>query len=66
MPTIPIVVVLTGAAVAAIPQLRNRVVPVTKAVAQAGAGVAGAALNGAGAVASAVWHGQSHPDAPRS
>jgi hypothetical protein len=62
MPAIPIFAVLAGAAIAGIPPLRQRVLPVAKAVGQAGVGVAAAVLTGAGGVASAGWHGHPHHD----
>jgi hypothetical protein len=64
MTIVPIVVVMTGAAIAGIRPLRERVLPVTKAFGQAGVGVATALLTAGGGVASAAWHGQPHHDAP--
>jgi hypothetical protein len=62
MPIIPVVAFIAGSALAG--PLGRRVLPVTKAVGQAGLGVAAAVLTGAGGVAFAVWHGQPHQDAP--
>ena len=62
MPIIPIVAFIAGGIVAG--PLGRRVLPVTKAVGQAGVSVAAAALTGAGGVALAIWHGQPHQDPP--
>ena len=64
MPSIPFVAFLAGAVLASIPPLRQRVLPVTKAVGQAGVSIAAAALTGAEGVAFAIWHGQPHQDPP--
>ena len=62
MPIVPVVTFIAGAVFAG--PLSRRVLPVTKAVGQAGLGVAAAVLTGAGGVAFAMWHGQPHQDAP--
>jgi len=62
MPILPIVAFTAGAVLAG--PLGRRVLPVTKAIGQAGVSVAAAVLTGAGAVAFAVWHGQPHEDPP--
>ena len=60
MPIIPIVAFITGGILAG--PLSRRMLPVTKAVGQAGVNVAAAALTGAEGVAFAIWHGQPHQD----
>ena len=62
MPIIPILAFVAGGVLAG--PLGRRVLPVTKAVGQAGVSVAAAALTGAAAVAFAIWHGQPHQDPP--
>jgi hypothetical protein len=62
MPIVPVVAFIAGAVVAG--PLGQRVLPVTKAVGQAGVSVAAAMLTGAGGVAFAIWHGQPQHDAP--
>jgi hypothetical protein len=62
MPIIPVVAFIAGTVFAG--PLGRRVLPVTKAVGQAGLSVATAAVAGAGGVAFAIWHGQPHQDAP--
>jgi hypothetical protein len=62
MPIIPIVAFIAGGVIAG--PLGRRALPVTKAVGQAGLGVATAALAGAEGVAFAIWHGQPQQDAP--
>jgi hypothetical protein len=62
MPIIPVFTFIAGAVLAG--PLGRRVLPVTKAVGQAGVSVATAVLTGAGGVAFAFWHGQPHQDAP--
>ena len=62
MPIIPIVAFIAGGIVAG--PLGRRVLPVTKAVGQAGVSVAAAALTGTQGVAFAIWHGQPHQDPP--
>lgn len=62
MPIIPVVTFIAGAVLAG--PLGRRVLPVTKAVGQAGVSVAAAVLAGAGGVGFAIWHGQPHQDKP--
>lgn len=53
----PIPVIITAGVVAAVPPLRRRVAPVTKAVVQGSIGVVGAALGAAVGVADAAING---------
>jgi len=62
MPIIPIVAFVAGGVLAG--PLGRRVLPVTKAVGQAGVSIAAAALTGTQGVAFAIWHGQPHQDPP--
>jgi len=62
MPIIPIVAFVAGGILAG--PLGRRVLPVTKAVGQAGVSITAAVLTGAGGVALAIWHGQPHEDPP--
>jgi hypothetical protein len=62
MPIIPIVAFVAGGILAG--PLGRRVLPVTKAVGQAGVSIAAAALTGTQGVALAIWHGQPHQDPP--
>lgn len=62
MPIITIVAFIAGAVLAG--PMSQRVLPVTKAVGQAGVRVAGAVLTGTEGVASAIWHGQPQHDVP--
>ena len=62
MPIIPILTFAAGALFAG--PLARRVLPVTKAVTQAGLGLTTATLTGAQAVALAIWHGQPHQNPP--
>jgi hypothetical protein len=55
----PVPVIAGGVAVAVVPPLRRRVVPVTAAVVGTAAGVALAAVAGAGEIARAVLHGSA-------
>jgi hypothetical protein len=64
MPSIPFVAFLAGAVLASIPPLRQRVLPVTRAVGQAGLGVAAAVLTGAAGVTFAICHGEGQHDLP--
>ena len=62
MPVIPIVAFIAGGILAG--PLGRRVLPVAKAVGQAGVSVAAAALTGAEGVTFAIWHGQPHQEPP--
>ena len=62
MPIIPIFAFIAGAVLAG--PLRRRVLPVTKAVGEAGVRVAATVLTGTQGVAFAIWHGQPHQDSP--
>ena len=53
----PVPIVVAGVVVAAVPQVRRRVVPVSSAIAGGALGVAGATVSGVGSVAGAVIGG---------
>ena len=60
MPIIPVVAFVAGGILAG--PLGRRVLPVTKAVGQAGVSIAAAVLTGTGGVALAIWYGQPRQD----
>lgn len=60
---LPIPVIITAAVVAAVPPLRNRVVPVAKATLEGSLGVVGAGLGAAVGVIDAALNGSAPSEA---